>query len=325
MTEALQVNLVGPERFIRRVTLTISDGTEEIKTINGFDQSGANPFGLRMAFSVERKISALADKARIRIWNLNPESRGMLAQRSLLRVRRDPIRYVRLEAGYENSFGVIFNGGIVRATNNRQGPDWITELECNAALAQALLNTLEKSYGTPTLVRDIINDLFGAAGWDDVNYSLDAETILAGKLVNTKVVIGSAYVSATKLLKAFELTFNVDVDGITVYKPEHPRERIFLPIDESSGLLGTPKISDFGADFKTMLDPRIKPGQLVRIDSETLRESITDPSLGNDFTLYQVTCTGDTHTDDWFCECNNARFFPPEEQTSLPVLAPTGS
>ncbi len=323
MTE--NIDLLENSRFGRKSLLTISDGNVEVKTIAGFTQIAGTEYGLRISFRVERKISALADTARIRIWNLNPESRGMLAQRSLTRVRRDPIRYVKLEAGYEDNFGVIFNGGIVRAVNNREGPDWITELECSAALAQALLNTLEKSYGSTTLVRTVVEELFAAAGWTTVNFTTEAESILLGKFVNSKVVFGSAYVSVSRLLKAHGLVFNVDVDGISVYKPEHPRSTTFLPLDETSGLVDTPKVTDFGADFKTLLDPRIRPGQKVRIDSETLQASITDSSLGRDFTLYSVACVGDTHTDDWFCECTNARFYPPEEQTSLPILGPTNT
>ena len=319
-----------PVRFNRQSTLTISDGREIVKVVRGFNQVDDRPLGLRISFRVERKITALADTARIRVWNLNSDSRGMLAQRSLARVRRDPLRYAKLEAGYDDHFGTIFNGVIVRAINTREGPDWVTELECSAVFGQALLNTLSKSFGTATPVRNIVDELFAAAGWGSVHYSPEALEVISSILTKTKVVIGSAYNTASRLLKNHRLTFSVDVDGITVYKPDHPRVSgsesgtvPFLLLDESTGLVGTPKVTDFGADFKALLDPRIRPGQIVRIDSETLQESITDPRLGRDFTVYQVTCNGDTYTDDWFSEVANARFFPPEEQTSLQVLGPT--
>ena len=314
---------VDPERLNRKLLLTILDGTTEIKTIHGFDQSGANPFGLHVSFKVERKITAIADTASVRIWNLNPESRGMLAQRSLARVWRDPLRYVRIEAGYKDKTGIIFNGALVRAINNREGPDWITELKCSAAFGQALLNTLEKSWGTATPVKDIVDELFTVGGWASVNYTDAANLVLAGALVHTKTVVGSAYESVRQLLKNYNLTFNVDVDGVTIYKPDYPRDVPVLSLDETTGLIGTPKVGDYGADFKTFLDARIRPGMIINIDSETLRESITDPSLGQDFTVYQVTCNGDTHGDDWFSEVTNARFYPPEEQSSLPVFGPS--
>lgn len=327
MTEGLTFDLVGDRRFNRKSVLTILDGTVAIKTIHGYDQD-STPFGLRMSFQVERKLTPVFDSARIRIWNLNAESRGMLAQRVLIRAPRDPLRYVLLEAGYKDRLGVIFSGAINKAENIREGPDWVTELECLAFYGQARINTLGKSWGAPIPVESIIRELFDAAGWKDVNILPKALEKIAGKKTNTKVVIGSAYLAVRRLLDNYGLTFSVDVNGPTVYKPLHPDETStpdvpFLQLDENLGLVGTPKITAVGATFKAFLDPRIRPGLIVKIDSPTLRKSLTDPSLGWEFSLVEVVCNGDTHTDDWFSEVNNAVFFPPEDQNSLGnVLGP---
>lgn len=320
-------------RFGRRSIITILDGTVAIKTIHGFDQTGSDPFGLRLSFNIERKLTAIADFATIRIWNLNAESRGMLAQRSLatltgLGIAPATLRYVRVEAGYEDSTGIIFHGAIVRAINIREGADWITEMTCSSAYGQALLNTLEFSWGTPTPVKTVVDALFGAA-WpgSTVTYTSEALKELRGKLVNSKAVEGSAYIRARRMLNDFGLEFNVDVDGVTVYKKDFPRDPVnpnvpYLPLDETTGLIGTPKISDVGTEFKTFLDSRIRPGLLVQIDSESLRASLSDPSLGRNFTVMEVLCVGDTHSDDWFSEVPRALFFPPVQRNALNTLAP---
>ncbi len=320
------------DRFSRRSIVTILDGTVEVKTIHGYDQSGNTPFGMRLSFRVERKLTAISDVATVRIYNLNAESRGMLAQRSLARLSilgQAPavLRYVRIEAGYENNIGVIFFGAIVRAINIREGADWITELSCSTAYGQTLLNNYQFSWGKPTFVKTILDSIFLAAGWDNVDYTTEALKVLNNKLADSKAVEGPAIVSARRITNAYGLVFNIDVDGISVYKKDFPKDSVnpnlpYLPLDERTGLIGTPKITDRGTEFKAFLDPRIRPGLLVQIDSESLQASLSDSSLGRNFTVYEVLCVGDTHTDDWFSEVPNALFFPPEERNALNILAP---
>ena len=312
---------VSPQapRFGRSAKLTILDGSVQVKTIFGYDDSIADPFGLRMSFQVQKKIATQGDTARIKIWNLNPESRAALAQRSIYVKRQDPLHYLKFEAGYignnNDNVGVLFNGTMVTAVNKRMGADWVTELEGSAVFGQALLNVLDKSWSmTPTT--DIINELFAAAGWPQVIYTPAAAAILAGKTEDVFVASGSAYQSLQLIMLGYRLTFNVDTDGAVVFSPGRPREAPFLRINEVTGLVGTPQTTFLGANFRSLLDPRIRPGQLVRVDSNTLRESITDlGSLGRDFMAWEVTHSGDTHTDDWFSDVI-AWFSPQQIQLS---------
>ena len=303
MTEFVAVN---PPRFGRRVKVDIFDGTTPVKTIFGFDDAEEPAYGLRISFSIEKKIAIQGDSAKIKIYNLAPDSRAAIAQRSIYAKRQDPLHYVRLEAGYvgndNNNVGVLFNGTIVTAINKRQGPDWVTEIEGNAVFGQSFLNTLEKSW-SKTPVKDIVVELFGVAGWSKVTFAPEASKVLTGKIENTFVTSGSAYASLQLLLEGYRLTFNVDVDGAVVFSPGFPREAPALQIDETTGLLGSPEPTFIGANFKSFLDPRIRPGQLVQIDSETLRESLSDlGSIGRSFMAWEVNHSGDTHSDDWFSE-----------------------
>ena len=152
-----------PTRFGRSSKLTILDNAVVVKTIFGYNDSGATPFGLRMSFQIDKKLSAQGDSARISVWNLSPESRALLAERGIVaKGSVEPVHYVRLEAGYSGSnfsnVGVVFIGGIMRATNKRQGPDWITEIEANAVFAQALYNRLNKTWSN-TKTTEVVKEL----------------------------------------------------------------------------------------------------------------------------------------------------------------------
>ena len=320
MTETLSL----APRFGRKAILTVVEEGRALKTIYGYDDSNATPHGLRMSFQVGRKISSIADTMQVRIWNLHPRTRGMLTQRSLQWGRGgDALRYVRLEAGHTGNVGVIFNGSIMRAWNTRQGPDWITEIEANMVFGHALLNQVDKSWGQggPTPVTKLLKELFKVVGYKSIKFSPEATRELAGKAEAVFVVRGSAYESATDLLKSHKLTFNMDVDGVTIYSRGHPAKESSITLDERTGLLGSPKITNMGADFRTLLDSKIKPGQLLKVDSVVLRETVSDPSLGRDFPAMEVSCSGDTHGDDWHCDVSTW-FYPPLSQVATSVPAP---
>lgn len=310
-------------RFGRSAIATVLAGTAPILTVHGYDESSFSPFGLRMAFKVERKISSVADTATVRIWNLGAASRALLAQWSLVFARKDPLRYIRLEVGYKDitgadTKGVIFNGAITRAINTRDGADWITEIEASSVFGQSLLNVLDRPWAAPTPVRNIVQELLSVAGFTAVRFSPQAETVLANKIEQSYATTGSAYEAVRKLLDSHGLTFNADVDGVTVYAPGFPRQASVLQLSEATGLIGSPRISNLGADFRTLIDPKIRPGQLMTVDSQTLRDTVTDPSLGRQFTAWSVQCVGDTHTNDWYCDVT-AWFFPPLVDAALAV------
>ena len=319
---------VKSSRLNRRVILRIVEGTGATavlkKTVYGFDDSGS-PYGLRVSFSVERKIASVADSAVVRIWNLNEESRSMIAQRSLYYDRRDPLRYLQIGAGHRgtsaitDTTSVIFNGAIVIAFNERQGPDWVTEIQASAVHGQALLNQINKPWRTTPLA-NIIRELFGVAGWANVNISPQAAIVIASKVETSLAVSGSAYQAATTVLKNHGLTFNVDHDGVTVFVSGYPRDPLPLPVNEDTGLIGTPKVTALGADFKTLLDPRIRPGQLVTLKSETLGSSIA-ANLGSEYVIWGAKALGDTHTDDWSSEAEG-RITPPPSDAASSVAGP---
>ncbi len=325
---------LGPKKqFLRRCFVTILEGTSAtpVKQILGYDDSADPPIGLRINFRVERKFSAKADTAVVRIWNLNAESRGLLAQVSLrTQIARgaiqEPIRYMQVAAGYRGPPGevtqvpvaTIFNGPIIKVLNKREGPDWITEIEASAALAQAIGgNNVDLSVGSDPGIstKSVLADLFSKAGYGSPRYSTQADGLVTRKKISTLAVNGSAVNSIERILASVGLVFTWDVDGgpliVTPGNPlsEDPAE--VLKVSEGSGLIGTPSIGDMGVNFKTLLDPRLSPGKLVELTSETLRESLQNtPSLRETkVTAWTVTMVGDTHENDWFCDVSSM-FFP---------------
>ncbi len=305
MTEFSFIPLVQRTSFV-----TILDGEVPFKVIEGHRNDNERLGGLRIAFSVERKATFDADTATIKIWNLSAATRASLAQRSLAFARRDPIRYVMLEAGYKDLNGVIFHGTIMRVTNTRDGPDWITEIDAMTAMAGLFDTTpysIKSKSGVP--VKTIVTELLQLAGFKKVFFSLEAEILLGGKFETSYAKMGSAYYGAAQLLNNYGLALLPDLGNVIVFQPGWPVDATVQDIDEYAGLVGTPKLNDLGADIRVLLNPNLLPGRKVQVVSQTIDASVGDKSLGRIFTIYNVSCKGDTHGNDWFSDLN-CWYFP---------------
>ncbi len=309
-----------PQQLYRECAVTVLEETGTVlKQIMGYNDSSVR-YGLRVGFKVQRTITPVADTAIVRVYNLAPASRAELAQRNIYLTGQSP-RYLQVKAGYEQTAGAIFNGAIVRVVNVREGPDWVTEIEANAALAQALANTKEKSWssGAGISVESIVRELFQATELGNPVFSVEATTRMAGVFLESFVTEGSAYESIRRVLDAMGLTWSTGVEGVTVLKPGHPKDlRPFL-LSEDTGMIGAPKVTDMGAEIRMLLDQRVTPGTLLDVSSETLDAST--PGLDSRFTVWSMDIVGDTHADDWY---NNitALFFPPVVSAKKPALAP---
>lgn len=346
MTEAITGGVPGISRelFGRKVSVVVTEREVPILTVSEYDPAPPASAGyaslstpalrLRVAFTVNRKVSSISDTATIMLWNLGPENRAAMTQRSLFYSPQEPLRYVRIYAGHDKRTGIIFNGAVVRCTNSRQGPDWITTIEASAVFGQALLNRVDTNWksvaGIP--VSHIIRELLNGARFSVVKFTPAALRKIGDARMHDFSVSGSAYDQATRLIDSMGLVLHVGTDGATVYDPNAPVSTEdatqAIKVDSNSGLLGTPKVEDLGCSFKTLLDPRLRPGALIEISSPTLRSNLQgreqepgDPSFGRRFSVWEVEMKGDTHGDDWYTQAS-AWFFPVPKINSSTVSGP---
>lgn len=307
-------------KFIRKCFISILEtpigGEDEIiKQIWGYDQEEATagtPLGLRVSFIINKQLSDVSDNAVVKIYNLNQESRKALAQRSIYIYKTSKVRTLQISAGYKDDFGALFNGGIERVINTREGPDWVTEIKASSALAQILHNVLDKNWesdaGTP--FKTIADEAFSSlAGVDKVSYSVEALSLISSITLPSFSANGSAYKTVQNLMRGIGLAWTIDSKEAKVVIPSNPLNAAnsYL-VDETSGLIGSPKVDDMGYEFRTLIDHNITTGTLVFISSQTLEAST--PGLDALATAWTLEVRGDTHEDDWYMDVKTL-FYPP--------------
>lgn len=315
-----------PDKFLRESFITVLETPYNqpptvVKQVWGYDQNkeATTPTGLRIEFTINKQLTDVADKATIRIYNLNQASRKLLAQRSIYLYKTSRVRTVQIQAGYQDDIGALFNGGIELVTNTKRGPDWITEITATTALAQITHNLLDKHWQSDVGVsaKVMADEMFEKSGQGKPIYSDRAKQILTSKKISSFFATGSAYESVRRLIRSVGLVFTTDVNGTVVVEPGNPlnaNEEEAIVISEATGLVGSPRINDMGYEFKTLIDQRMIMGQLIRIKSRTLSEST--PGLDVLATVWTMTVNGNTHDNEWHMDIK-ALFFPPITEPGL--------
>ena len=92
------------------------------------------------------------------------------------------------------------------------------------------------------------------------------------------------------------------INGYQKWKKNNP-----IKISEFTGMQGIPEVTIEGCNVKTRLNPSIKIGNIIDVESEFKTFNFGDvyfreipPSAGSGrYGVYKLTHTGDSYGDDW--------------------------
>jgi len=266
---------------------------------------------LRIVFAVDKHDGQELNRAIIRIYNLNATARSQLAKPFPLGYALvEPVIRVFLNAGYQGDAVQMIAGELLSATNQKDGPDWITELEVWSGINAATKNTANISIGQRTNAKVIADRLLNALGID-IQYTTEAEAALGKQQVTDYTAFGLAFRETAAFLRRYGLAFTIEEDGQgLVYVDDQPRNpeatktqaNTFSP---DSGLVGAPAITRTGIEFRALLRPQIKLLERVFVDSQTISGTLRG-DVSADYHVINVRHIGDTRGDDWYTEIEGA-------------------
>lgn len=259
-------------QYGRQYILTIGNSKTSIQINN-----------LRVSFSISHTHDKTPNKATIRVWNLNPSHRHQ--------VTSGEFKQVALAVGYgtlENC-RVLYAGQITKSSIVREGLDFILELTCDdgaTAYREAFMNVTLAAGSTQ---EDVISHCAGTM--TDVT---PGNIGLPGPVTYTraKVCYGPARHVMTQVAEHHDADWMIQNGELHILHPDYclPGEGALL--NESTGMLGSPKPTDRGLEVSCLLRPEIIVGSLVRIES-----IVAD--YNGDYKVVAVKSEGDTHSSRW--------------------------
>lgn len=216
-------------------------------------------YPLTCKFTVSRGLFAQSNKANIQLYNLSPSSRNLIFQDCLV-INPALFKYVRLEAGYNNSMSIIFEGRILQAYSHKSGgqTDVITEIQAQALDIFDTQSSVTFEAGTS------FRDAFKTLASDLKNVKFSNLGALEGSFKTDTTFDGNTFDQLNKLTGGHTFVDNnmlnclMDNEAIKVPVPV---------INDSSVLLETPRRRDANLVIKMLFEPSITVGQLLEIGS----------------------------------------------------------
>lgn len=262
--------------------------------------------GLQVIFKIEKFGDITANKAEIKITNLNKSERDFIDREDL---------EVIFKAGYKNSYGQIFKGqttflnhskgdikGDVTISNSegfehrqKDDMDWKSTIKAKDSL-KALRDFYisESLKGDNLTEKQVIDKLIKKI---DKEYKIPKGVIkgLKDKKINNGIALSGSFQNILNQLCRKRQLKPMVTDGIINIIPINSSlntEAIIL--DSTSGLIKTPeRIENGGYKLFSLLRHEFQPGSLIKV---------VDNMVNGYFIIENLVHSGDSDGTDWYSE-----------------------
>lgn len=273
-------------------------------------KTGAYVDGLRFKFTIEKTSDSTPNKAKIQVYNLAPDTRAALENKKIT---------IILSAGYGRildrsvtTIANIFRGDGLKSNTIKEGADYITNIETGDGQVGYTDGKLDLSFGEGVKGETIIDSLIGSMGLGKGDTSGISENM---DYLNGFAASGLSRDIMDDVVNKAEAEWSIQDGQIQILPKGKPnREEAVLlasaygPDRVNTGIVGSPTRSGFqnsankkdnGIEFVSLLQPEIKPGRRIRIETREV--------LGT-FVCRKVTHEGDTRSGPWYSKGEGAPF-----------------
>lgn len=239
---------------------------------------------LRVQFEVSRSISGSPNTFKIKLFNLSKSSRNALGRE---------LQMVQLEAGYVppeggGNLGIIAKGRIRDYQHDRVGPDIITTVSCGDGDKAYRSATISKTLPKGTPLPDVVDTLYaemekqgiekGEWKFPENPRTYKRPYSMCGGCTRELDLLGRSH--------GFYWSIQNEVMEIIPSNGYLPGDLMLTP---TTGLVGTPTITDNGVKAKALLNPAARPNRQVVIESDVLEMN----AQSDVYRISQVDFNGD--------------------------------
>lgn len=255
-----------------------------------------DPLQRRITFKATKTWKKTPNTCELEVYNLSEDLRALIT--------RTKTPTVKLAAGYggDDNLSEIFYGQAIYSKNEIKGADIVTTISTTDGGEQKQKARIHVTFGpgtsTGAVLRRIAQELGVKAGnVDQVARDLDAG--LKASIYSAGVTIsGSAADELGHLCRSTGYDYSIQSGALQILKIGQSLDSFAVDLNEDSGLLNSPTISNKGVVtgqcliFKAGVGLDLTPGRVVNITSEF---------LSGRFILAKCEFSGDNWDQDWYC------------------------
>lgn len=299
------------ELYDRSVIVKVYPATGQAKKIEG----------LRVKFKVTKTSESNPNTAELDIYNLSETTRSLFQAKD---------SRVELQVGYKgipatgiiSQFGIgaqgnvetVFIGNVSKAVpkNDKsfsdskkqkhrfsqsviQGVDIVTKVQLADGANRYRNARLTKGFPPNITLDQVLDELTSNLGFAKG----DRQGVPERRYANGLTVSGLVRDHLNVLMKGNELEWSIQDETLQVIPKNGATSETEILLKPTTGLVGSPQKTDKGLEFTSLLQPQLRPGRRVQIESAFVKGV---------FVVKKVTHDGDSHEGSFLskCEASNA-------------------
>lgn len=252
---------------------------------------------VRITFQIIKSVISTPNLAEITIYNLSHDTESAL---------QDRFNRVTFNAGYEGNIKLLFTGEVRNVSKVRQGVDRTVTLYASDGERDFQNASFNRTYSASVQVSKAIRDIM-ATFTDATIGTLEGLPDVTDKL-RGMVLSGTSRDLLDMLADEYGFNWSIQNGEVIATPRQVPlttREAVY--ISSSTGMLGTPSVTEIGADVTTLLNPLLLPGVAFQIDTNTstldleglLYERRPRTDANGLYVAQEVTFQGDNKEGNW--------------------------
>lgn len=252
---------------------------------------------LRIKFEITKSVLSFPNLAKIQIYNANSETLSLLQKK---------FTKISLNAGYFGGMKLLFKGEIRNVFQSRTGVDRIITVYAGDGerdWQNATFNrTFSENISISSAVKEVIKTFEGLT-----TGVVEGLPEIADKL-RGQTLSGSSKDIMDNFAEEYGFNWNIQNGELIVTPVEEPiRDDQAVLINAATGMIGSPTMTEIGADVTTLLNPELLPNRAFKIESVN-----SDVQMGNLFfrpikktsaegfyKIQEVVFKGDSREGDW--------------------------
>lgn len=240
----------------------------QAEVIIGSDTKAISIKDLRITFSIQKSRITTPNKAKIDIYNLNEDTRNQI---------KNEFTKILVNAGYTDSVSMIFTGNIKNIYHHIDGPDTITEIYAGDGDDAWVNSTVNVSVASTQTLKQTVTSLASTMSGVTIG---NLQGLDQGKISDKTITYSGPTRNSLDQLAA---TYNFDwfiTNGVfqTVEKNKAiaPQTQATV-ISAATSMVGSPTVTELGADVSVFLNPRLVPNSWINIQASGSDVDLGDP------------------------------------------------
>lgn len=245
---------------------------------------------IKVEFNITKSINTAGGEATISIFGLLPDDIAFLSTNYIAGSGALNQSLISLIGGYKDNKTLLFNGNIVNANPNLTSKDYNIEIKAiNAIMASTNSKSISLKNATlKSICQRLASDLGLILKYDNT----------INKTIGDYSYNGTAFSQILNLRSYYPNEIDIFInDGFLIIQKQKSLEKgkVFL-LNSKTGLIGTPQPTATGCKIKSILNPALQVGGIIKLESKKI------PQLNSFYKILELKHMGSNRTDMWVSE-----------------------